>query len=74
MIRKILNRIERSGFFIFFLAMFLLAIGITQDIPILRDIGFAIVVLILLTLLLRARRDVWGKPRRPPSSEDKKPR
>jgi hypothetical protein len=72
-IRKILNRIERSGFFLFFLALFLLAIGITQEIDILRNIGIVILVLILLTVIVRARREISGKPRRPQSTDDPKP-
>lgn len=76
MITRLLKRIERAGFFIFFFGMFLAAIGITQDVAILRNIGLAILVLSILTVIVKAIRDISGKPRRPqptdePSSQGK---
>jgi Kef-type K+ transport system membrane component KefB len=74
LITRIRRRIEKSGFFLFFLGLFLMAIGITQDLTILRDIGLVILLLILVTVIVRARRDVTGTPRRPRSPDDTKPR
>jgi hypothetical protein len=74
MVRNLIQRIQRAGFFIFFFALFILAIGITQDISLLRDIGLVILVVILLTIIIRARRDISGKPRRPQPTDESKPR
>ena len=64
MITRLLKRIERSGFFIFFFGMFLAAIGITQDVAILRNTGLAILVLTILTVIVKARLDITRKPPR----------
>jgi len=63
-ITRLLKRIERAGFLIFFLGMFLAAIGITQDVAILRDIGLVVLVVTIVTIIVKARRDVTGKPHR----------
>jgi type III secretory pathway component EscV len=73
MVRKIVQRVQRSGFFIFFFALFIFAIGVTQDFPLLRDIGLAIVIVIVLTIIIRARRDISTKPKRPQSTDKSKP-
>jgi hypothetical protein len=44
--------------------MFLAAIGITQDVAILRDIGLVVLVVTIVTVIVKARRDVTGKPHR----------
>ena len=64
------RRIERLGFFLFFFAFFLLAIGLAQDVQILRYIGLALLALILLVVLTRAARDVMRPRRRPTSAGD----
>ena len=69
MITRLFKRIERFGFFIFFFGMFLAAIGITQDVAILRTIGFAVLVLTILTVIVRARLDISRRPPRTQPSE-----
>lgn len=71
-ITRLLRRIERAGFFVFFFGMFLAAIGITQDVAILRNVGLAILVLTLLTVIVKSLRDVSGKPRRPQFADEPK--
>jgi hypothetical protein len=61
--------IEKFGFFLFFFAFFLLAIGLAQGVPILRDIGLLLLLVILVVVITRSARDVM-RPRRRPSSVD----
>ena len=49
--------------------MFVAAIGITQDVAILRDIGLVVIVVTILTVIVKARRDVTGKPHRAQPSQ-----
>ena len=70
MVRNVVQRIQRAGFFIFFFALFILAIGITQDIDLLRNIGLVLLAVILVTIIIRARRDISGKPRRPKPTDE----
>jgi hypothetical protein len=62
--RALLKRVERAGFFIFFAGLFMAAIGIASGTRPLWMAGVAIVVLVLLAVLVRARRSV-SLPRRP---------
>ena len=72
MITRLLKRIERAGFFIFFFGMFLAAIGITQDVAILRNVGLAVLVLTIITVLVKARLDITRRPPRPQTAEEPK--
>lgn len=66
---KVRRRIERSGFFLFFFAFFLLAVGLAQGVTILRNIGLALLLLIVVVVIARSARDV-RRPRRRPSTID----
>ncbi|MCC6792884.1 MAG: hypothetical protein IT336_14430 [Thermomicrobiales bacterium] len=66
---RVRRRIERSGFFLFFFAFFLLALGLAQGISILIYTGLAVLLLILAVVIIRSARDVMRPRRRiPPAS------
>lgn len=67
MLQKVRRRIERSGFFLFFFAFLLLALGLAQGISVLTYIGLAVLGLILTTVIVRSALDV-RRPRRRPAT------
>jgi hypothetical protein len=73
-VRKLRQRIERAGFFIFFLGLILAAIGISQGVAVLWILGLVILGLVVLTVIVRATRAVSGPPRRSRPPHETKPR
>lgn len=62
---RIRRRVERSGFFLFFFAFLLLAIGLAQGVEPLRNIGLGLLIVILAVVIGRSALDVTRPKRRP---------
>lgn len=64
--RAIGRRVKEYGFFLFFISIFMIAIGIQQDFTIIRNVGFVFLLLMAVFSIGAVVRNVWFPPRPKP--------